>query len=151
MHWEEAGHCETADHGSVVVFRGRMIEGTIDEEQRTKQPRNGHESAENTLEQLNFLVAQGETFDPHGQTNRREKYYADEDENTVEFQWRIKHAGDEECDRTNQKNGQAVDEIAADGTPRFDGVQAAVIAKIGRAVGAAVSTTGHGWESFQIR
>lgn len=121
-----------------------MIERTIDEKQCPEQPWNRHESSENTLEQPNFLMAYGEMFHPHGKTNRCKENDADEDENAIELQWWIKNAGDKECDRTNQKNAQAVDEVTAHGTAGLDGVQAAMATDVSHAVGTAVGTTNHG-------
>ncbi len=151
VHGKKTRHGETTDHARLVVLRRRMIQRTVDEKQRAEQPGNGHKSMKNALEQLDFLMAQGEALDPHSQSNRREKNNADEDEDTVQFQRRIKDTGNEKCNRAKQENAQAIDKIAANRTPRFDGVHTAMFADVSRAVCPAVRTTDHGWESFQIR
>lgn len=152
MHRQQSRDGEAADDGGFNVARRRIIERAVDQKRRPDEPGNQDKRLENVLHHFDFLAAEGAAFSPNRQDHSNEEDDADENHHAIEVERRIKKAGDEKSDGAKQENSESIDQTAAHGAAGVRRIQSTVFAngKSG-ALGAAIGTAPHWWESFQIK
>ena len=110
---QRASHREFANHALVGNPRGVAVEHSVDNQQSSQQPWNGHEAVVNAFERLDFGVAQRAPLDPDRQRQCREKECPNKNQDPVDFHGRVLNARGDERQSSEYKNGRPIEQPLA--------------------------------------